>query len=311
MYKYTGNDKISAFNVQLKGSTSTRAHYELSFPSPLPGSYEEGRTAFGEYFLPLKAGKVPLLILAHGYGDASLAPCLTLARLLVRHQIATLVLYLPIHSRRLPAGLAGQALPHDPRQWFEIYRSAVMEIQRLVDWASCQEEIDPARVFVAGISLGGMISSIAMAVDARIRAGIFIAIGGGMEELSWGGVGDALAIGHQCTREECRDIYRQYPTFLREVALRGWEKATPARECFLYDPLTFAASLKGRPVLMINAAEDEIVPRTATLAFWEACGKPPLVWLKGKHADAYTQSARISGEIADFLDVPKNKTELP
>jgi len=76
MYKYTGNDKISAFNVQLKGSTSTRAHYELSFPSPLPGSYEEGRTAFGEYFLPLKAGKVPLLILAHGYGDTSLAPWL-------------------------------------------------------------------------------------------------------------------------------------------------------------------------------------------------------------------------------------------
>jgi len=70
-----------------------------------------------------------------------------------------------------------------------------MEIQRLVDWASCQEEIDPARVFVAGISLGGMISSIAMAVDCQNPGGDFSLLSGRYGRICpWGGVGDALAI---------------------------------------------------------------------------------------------------------------------
>ncbi len=187
------------FDVRLLASTSSRAHYEITFPAPLPAGFDEGNTVYVDYFVPQKAGKVPLVILVPGYGDESIAPCLTMARLLVKQSLATMVLYLPIHSRRLPEDMKGGVSPGSPQAWLDTYRSAVMEIRRLVDWAATREEIDSARVGVAGFSLGGMVSSIAMALDKRISAGIFIVIGGNMERCR-GGVKETW-IGTRSTRK--------------------------------------------------------------------------------------------------------------
>jgi len=201
--------------------------------------------------------------------------------------------------------MQGKFLPPDARAWFEVNRRAIMEIRRVVDWACTREDIDYDRIGVAGISLGGMVSAIAMAVDKRIWGGIFVMIGGNLEELSWGGKGGVSPVGHTCTREECHAVYSQYSEYIRRVAEKGLENAIPAKECFLTDPLTFANYLQGRPVLMINGKDDEIVSEKSTLALWEACGRPRLVWLSGTHAGAYAQSALIRTEIVNFLNSTK------
>lgn len=298
-YNYTVTD--TNFNVRLIAATSLRSHYEITFPTPRPTSWQEGNTVYGDFFVPQTMKRVPLVILVHGFGDESVAPCLTMARLLVRQEIATFVFYLPIHSRRLPEAMKGSFSPTS-QEWLETYQSSVTEIRRLVDWASDRKEIDPKRIGVAGISLGGMISSIAMAVDGRIFVGVFIVIGGNMEELSWGGKSGAIPVGHTCTREECHTVYSQYPAYLNEVIQKGLENAVPAKECFLYDPLTFANRLQGRPILMINAKEDEVISEHSTLNLWEAYGRPRLFWLPVTHAGVYSQSALISTEITHFLN---------
>ena len=43
------------------------------------------------------------------------------------------------------------------------------------------------------------------------------------------------------------------------------------------DPITKAANLHGRSVLMIAAKRDEIVPPSAATALWEALGKPKIL----------------------------------
>lgn len=302
MYQENGKAEDGHFEVQLVASTSSRLHYEVTFPAPRPTGWKEGNTVYGDYFVPRNVAKAPLIVLVPGFGDESIAPCLTLARLLNKQAIATFVLFLPIHSRRLPETMKGGFSPANPHMWLETYESSIREIHQVANWASMRQEIDPDRIAVTGFSLGGMISSIAMAKERRISAGIFIVIGGNMEELSWGGVTDALPIGHTCTQEECHAVYSRYPAFLSEVKERGLEKVVPAKECFLFDPLTFAGQLRGRPVLMINAREDDIVPEHATLNLWAAYGRPKLVWLPGNHADAYSHSAFISSEIARFLN---------
>ena len=180
-----------------------------------------------------------------------------------------------------------------------------MEIRRVVDWAFITGELDHTRIGVAGISLGGMTSAIAMAVDKRIRYGIFTMTGGNLEELSWGGSGGANPAGHTCTREECHAVYSQYSEYRRKVLEKGLENAIPAKECFLIDPLTFADRLQGRAILMINSRDDEVVSEKSTRALWEASGKPRLVWLSGTHAGAYANSVQISKEIIDFLNSNK------
>jgi dienelactone hydrolase len=279
------------FDVRPVGATSQRMHSEVL----------EGNTLMGELFYPRNVKKVPLVILVHGFGDGSVAPCLTMARLLVRQGIAAFVLYLSFHSRRSPGAMKEYSGPISPQDWLETHRGSVREIRRIIDWALRREEIDPEKIAVSGISLGGMISSMAVAADKRIAAGIFIVIGGGMEELSLGSRRNGITGVHACSLAECHAIYSRFPAYLAEVAEKGIDRVTPARECFLFDPLTYAHLLKERRIMMINARQDEIVSKDSTLKLWEACGRPRLVWLPGTHAGAYSQSTPISDEIVNFI----------
>ena len=298
-YNYAKNE--APFELSLVGKSSLRAHYEVKFPSACQADYVEGNTVFADYFVPQNT-EAPLMIILHGYGDTSLAPCLTLARLLVRNGVATFVVYLPFHSRRLPPGRQGSMLTGDARMWFEINRRAIIEIRQVVDWACTRGEIIKHKIGITGISLGGMISSIAMAVDKRINIGVFITIGGNLKELGWGNKSVANQVGHNCTREECWAVYEQYPEYLLKVKNEGLEGIKPAKECFLIDPLTFAEYLQGRQVLMINGKDDEVVSSRSTQILWEACGKPPLRWISGTHSEAYSQSTLINEQIIQFLN---------
>jgi len=49
------------------------------------------------------------------------------------------------------------------------------------------------------------------------------------------------------------------------------------------DPVTYAATARGRRVLMINATDDEVIPKPCTLALWRAFGEPEIAWYQGGH----------------------------
>jgi hypothetical protein len=52
------------------------------------------------------------------------------------------------------------------------------------------------------------------------------------------------------------------------------------------DPITKAANLRGRSVLMIAASRDEMVPPSAAKALWEELGRPKIVWYDTTHYGA-------------------------
>ena len=49
------------------------------------------------------------------------------------------------------------------------------------------------------------------------------------------------------------------------------------------DPLTCAANLKGRDVLIMAASKDEIVPPRMATMLWEASGKQQIHWYDAGH----------------------------
>ncbi|GAG20223.1 unnamed protein product, partial [marine sediment metagenome] len=168
-------------------------------------------------------------------------------------------------------------------EWFEIYRTAVVEVRQVVDWASTRAELDVQRVGVLGVSFGGLVSAISMAVDERITTAALIVSGGNSGKIVQKAKARVLNREYRTSEAEYRAGQQQYTRYLAEVAEKGFEDVVPPRQSYLNDPMTFAGYLRQRPLLMINARWDEFIPREATLDFWEACGRPAITWLPGTH----------------------------
>ena len=71
------------------------------------------------------------------------------------------------------------------------------------------------------------------------------------------------------------------------------------------DPITYAAQLKGKNLLMIAAKEDEIVPPKAASQLWEATGRQRIVWLDAGHITAAFYSMSVLREMRDHVRGPQ------
>jgi len=301
MNPYSYPDGELNANLQLKQTTRSWLCYAVDFPTAHPVRHEENNTVLGEYFQPRDVTGAPLVILLHGMGDELLIPCKLLARALVKRGMACFVLYSVFHSKRMPEAVRKRLPTLTPDEWFEGYRISVIDARQVIDWASSRSEINGEQTAVIGISFGGFISAIAMGIDKRIKAGVFIVAGGNSEKIGQKSRKDAMRKDFQRTEEEYHHGQNQYKQYLAEVAEKGFEKVTPPSRNYLVDPMTFASYLRERPVLMFNALWDEYIPREATSDFWKACGKPAITWFPATHTALWLWYPLIRRKIARFL----------
>lgn len=304
MQPYDYLKKEPHFSLQPKEKKPYWLCHDVTFPSAHPNRYQENNTASGEYYMPTTGNRFPLAILLHGLGklgERNAMPCQIMARDLAKMGIASFVLKLVLPAqggaeskkRRLPMPFI--------ENWLELYQTLVINTRQVIDWTENRNELDAQKVAVVGISTGGMASAIAMAVDKRIMAGVFIVTGGNMEKITWRSKNDVARVSHKCTESQCHEIYSHYPQYLADVAEKGIENVIPAKECFLFDPITFASYLRGRPLLMINAKGDDFIPRDSTLEFWEMCGKPHIVWLAANHNSIFLRYHSTKRETTAFI----------
>ena len=298
-YVYPGAELNFTLGVEKANSKWSRRSVE--FVTAGPASHDEGRIARGEYFQPLRANNIPLAIILHGLGDHSVIPCKLLARSLVNRGIACFILYSVFHSSRMPEAVRKHAPAFTSEEWLEGYRVSVIEVRQIADWARSRPEINHEQVAVMGISLGGFISAIAMGVEQRLRAGVFITMGGNSGIITWKSKADTFRKSCTCTEEECQQVYTQYPQYLAQVAEKGFGNVTPLKQCFLTDTMTFGRSLWDRPLLMINARWDKYIPRQATLEFWEECARPTIIWLPAGHVGIWLLYPLINRRVARFI----------
>jgi len=289
------------FNARLMAENGHWRHYAIDFPVAFPGIFQDSNTAYADYFQPLASGKSPLVILIHGWGDHSALPLRVMARGLARRGVHSLMLYLPFHSRRMSADMKKRSPNLTPDEWFAGYRIGVTDVRQVVDWAQEKGEIDGGRIVVVGLSLGAFTGSIAMGVDRRITAGVFIVIGGNTTKIMEYSRFTVLRRRYRLPREVYEDTQKQYTGYLEEVATRGWDNVEPQERNFFIDPMTYAHRLKTRPLLMLNALWDEFVPREATLDFQHACGDCPLVWFPTTHSTIWVLYPLIASRIYGFL----------
>jgi len=301
MNPYSYENNIQEVKLLLKKDTSKLLHYSVQFRSAIDTCYPENSIVKGEFYLPKIEHKAPLAILVHGIGDYSLIPCKLLARSLLKQGVACFIPYLTIHSKRIPAAMR-EHLPYlTPDQWFQSYQISVVDIRQVLDWAYTRIELDTEQVVAVGISFGGFVSAIAMGIDKRIKAGVFIVTGGNSNKISWLSKNSQYRKRYQRNEDEHLEIQRSYAKYLKNISEKGFENVTADNQSFLTDPLTFASDLKGRPIKMINALYDKYIPREAVIDLWQACGQPSIKWILAGHASIWLWYPTILRSITDFL----------
>jgi len=298
---YSYENSIPEVKLCLKKDTYTMLCYEIQFRSALDTGYLENSIVKGEYYYPKVGCKVPLAILVHGMGDHSVIPCKLLARSLLKQGMACLIPYLTIHSKRIPGTMRDHMPYLNPDEWFQCYQVSVVDIRQIVDWAYSRTELDTEQVAALGISFGGFVSAIAMGIDKRIKAGVFIVTGGNSNKISWLNRNGQYRKRYQHTEAEHLEIQSNYARYLKDVSERGFENVTPANPSFLTDPLTFAGYLKGRSVMMINARRDKYIPRETVIELWQACGQPAIKWIPSGHTSIWLWYPAIRRSITAFL----------
>jgi dienelactone hydrolase len=287
------------FSLRLDARARSWSRYAVDFPLALPRSYYgEGNTVRGELYRPAGNSSGSLAILIHGWGDRILIPCRMLAKSLAANGIAAYVPFLIFHPSRMPAVMKAKGYGLSPEEWWDGYQTSVIEIRQVVDWAKDPAKPAFRKVSIIGVSLGGIVAAIAMGVEKRLDAGIFIDAGGNYETPAWRH--SKQVGGGQIDYRQARE---QFAAYLAQVREKGFDGVAAPKRSYLTDPVTFAADIGRRPVMMINARWDEMIPKSATLDMWQALGRPPINWYPAAHASIWLFYPLIRRRILDFLRI--------
>lgn len=124
-----------------------------------------------------------------------------------------------------------------------------------------REDVDPDRVAVVGVSVGVPFAVATAATDRRIAGAALLHGGGRIPTLFSAAYGE--------------DLPRGLGGVLGTVV--GWIVAP-------LEPTRYVGEIAPRPVLMINATEDESVPRESVEALYRAARSPKRqIWLETRH----------------------------
>ena len=99
--------------------------------------------------------------------------------------VAALFLKLPYYGERRPTAGNQRFLSTDIGRSTLSMRQGVCDVRRAAAWLATRPEVDPAKLGVTGISLGGITSALAAAIDPAINRGVFLLAGGGLDEILW------------------------------------------------------------------------------------------------------------------------------
>jgi hypothetical protein len=144
--------------------------------------------------------------------------------------------------------------------------------KQVLDWMQTREEIDPSRIGVFGISMGGIQAALLAPMDPRISAAIF--------GLAAGDIPFVLAHSSE------KSIARQRTEFLRthNMTLEAFQSGL--RRAITYDPNLLAPYVDPKRVLLVLGMWDTVVPFGKGWELREKLGRPETVLLPTGHYTA-------------------------
>lgn len=195
----------------------------------------------------------PTIILMHGLGDRKTVDYIEAGnKYLLDAGYAVLRLDISNHGDRFKYDYDFD-LTDGYKYWTrDLITQTVFDLRRAIDFIQTREELDPRRIGYMGISLGGIIGSIFCSVEERVEVPVIVLAGGNLN----------LMFGKGALSVDTKNYLS------------------------IIDPINYAAKISPRPLLMINAENDDIVPPITSKLLFKAAKKPKeIIWYPAKHHD--------------------------
>jgi len=279
--------KLAAHSFSYKGTrfpleSKTLEIWEVTFPSPVKTASEINNTVHCEYYRPkglAEGKKAPGVVVLHILGGD-----FQLSRLfcnnLAQRGVAALFLKMPYYGPRRDPASPRRMISPKPEETVEGMTQAILDIRRGAAWLGAREEVNPDELGIFGISLGGITGALAATAEPRLKNVCLLLAGGDLGKVVI----------------ESKDIEKYKKEFGK----------LPDKDEFLsklqvIDPVTYGANVKGRRILMMNAKDDEIIPKACTESLWKSFGEPPIHWYTGGHYSVAWHMLDALGKTGEFF----------
>lgn len=234
-------------SLSLINETSEYKLYSLTFKSV------HNKTVTGLLTIPEnKKGKpLPVIILLHGMGDNKTVDYIEYGNeFMSKNGYAVLRIDVSNHGDRFENDYDIDLTGNYPFWARDVIIQTVFDLRRAVDFICTREELDYNHIGFLGISLGGITGTIFCGVEKRVKVSVIVLAGGQLN----------IMFGGKAFSSEIKD-------FLSVI-----------------EPLNFVEQISPRPLLMINAENDDVIPPIMSKLLYKKAKKPKqIIWYPGKH----------------------------
>jgi len=239
--------------------------FDVRFPSPVKSPCPENNTVHAEYYRPAKGGPFPcVIVLDITGGDQTLSR--VIAKHLAQSGIGGLFVQMAYYGPRRSKEGKERLLSMDIDQTMAAIRQTVLDMRRATAWMESRPEIDKKQLGIMGTSLGSFIAALTAEMEPKLSR-VAVLLGGG----------------------DFVDGYHDHPEaakYFKFMEKIGVNRDMVKKIIAPVDPITCAANLKDRKLLIVAAKKDEIVPPRMAENLWNATGQQKIIWLNAGHYSA-------------------------
>ena len=269
----------------------------VTFPSVVSTPYAVNNTVTTYLFMPTGPGPHPAMVVLHEWNAGSTKGGFILCRAIAKAGVAALFVTEPYSLNRKPKTKNredGEILSGNVPHMVGALRQAVLDARRGLDYLALRPDVDPTRLGVSGISLGGVLSGVVAGVDPRVKVILTLVGGADFARGFWNGL---------LTRRYRNEILRSgytYETYQAAMAPIDAAYWLPQRH---FNP---------EDALMINGRYDLVILPNEAKALAQDLGGTHIVWTNTGHygpmfrvneaADLGVEflRARFFGETSEF-----------
>jgi|TARA_B110000037_G_scaffold128124_1_gene145635 cephalosporin-C deacetylase-like acetyl esterase len=232
--------------ISFESETDTHKLYNVTYRSV---NYKK---VTGLLSVPKNTDKpTPVIILLHGAGDRKTVDYIAYGnQFFTKKGYAVFRIDISKHGDRIEdkykLSFSGKT-----RYWSrEIITQTVFDLRRAVDFIETRNELDASKIGFLGISLGGITGTVFCGVEKRVKVPVIVLAGGQLN----------LRYGKKALGSDAKD----YTSII--------------------EPKNFVKQIAPRPLLMINAENDEIIPPIMSKLLYQEAKKPKnIIWYPAKH----------------------------
>jgi cephalosporin-C deacetylase-like acetyl esterase len=190
----------------------------------------------------------PLAIIQHGLGDNKNTDYMMLGdSILSGKGFAVFRIDFAMHGERVKKKYKFKGIDYTLR---DAIKQTVFDLRRGLDYLNTLPQIDSTKTGFIGISLGGIAGTVFCGVDERVEVPVICIAGGGLR-----------------AKEGVKGFGNKVTSMMAPI-----------------EPLNFVEKISPRPLLFINAEDDEVIPKPMAMVLHSKAEEPKeIIWYKSKH----------------------------